>query len=145
MFGFFGTKPKDGPPNSVGEAKKLIDWFGPDRGGEIIRAGAMSGNVFCQIFLSQAALSIPADKRNEKIQRDLETFTEMAATSGDAESQFNLGKLCMAKIDARAEYLNHDDIENIIKAKHWYLMAARQGLNEAKLSLKNLEVFDFTN
>lgn len=143
MFGIFGGKPNDGPPNNVGEAKRLIDRLGQSRGGEIIRAGAMSGNPFCQIFLSQAALFISTEKRNTKIQHDLEIFTEMAAKSGDAGSQFNLGKLYMAKIDASAEYLDHDDIENIKNAKHWYGMAARQGLREAKDSLKNLEVFDF--
>ena len=143
MFGIFGGKPKDGPPNSVGEAKKLIERLGQARGGEIIRDGALSGNVFCQIFLSQAGLFIPAERRNDKIQHDLEVFTEMAAKSGDAGSQFNLGKLYMAKIDAGAEYLDHDDIENIKKAKHWYGLAARQGLREAEDSLKNLDVFDF--
>lgn len=143
MFRIFGRKPNDGPPNSVGEAKKLMERLGQTRGGEIIRAGALSGNVFCQVFLSQAALLIPAERRNDKIQHDLETFTEMAAKSGDAGSQFNLGKLYMAKIDTSAEYLDHDDIENIKKAKHWYGIAAKQGLLEANNSLKNLEVFDF--
>ena len=143
MFGIFGGKPKDGPPNSVGEAKKLIERLGQARGGEIIRTGALSGNVFCQIFLSQAALFIPVERRTAKIQHDLEIFTEMAAKSGDAGSQFNLGKLYMAKIDAASEYLDHDDIENIKNAKNWYGMAAKQGLREAKESLKNIEVFDF--
>jgi TPR repeat protein len=143
MFGIFGGKPKDGPPNSVGEAKKLIERRAQARGGEIIGTGALSGNVFCQIFLSQAALFIPVERRTDKIQHDLEIFTEMAAKSGDAGSQFNLGKLYMAKIDAASEYLDPDDIENIKNAKHWYGIAAKQGLREAKESLKNLEVFDF--
>lgn len=143
MFGIFGGKSKDGPPNSVGEAKKLIERLGQARGGEIIREGALSGNVFCQIFLSQAALFIPAERRSAKIQHDLEIFTELAAKSGDAGSQFNLGKLYMAKIDAGAEYLDDDDVDNIKKAKHWYALAANQGLREAKESLKNLEVFEF--
>ncbi|WP_207081339.1 sel1 repeat family protein [Novosphingobium sp. KA1] len=143
MFGIFGQKPKDGPPNSVGEAKKLIERLGQSRGGEIIRAGALAGNVFCQIFLSQAGLSIPKERRNDKLQHDLVMFTEMAAKSGDAGSQFNLGKLYMDKIDASAEYLDQDDIDNIKQAKYWYGMASRQGLPEAIRSLKNLEVFDF--
>lgn len=143
MFGIFGQKPKDGPPNSVGEAKKLIERLGQSRGGEIIRAGALSGNVFCQIFLSQAGLSIPKERRSDKVQHDLAMFTEMAAKSGDAGSQFNLGKLYMDKIDASAEYLDQDDIDNIKQAKYWYGMASRQGLPEAMRSLKNLEVFNF--
>lgn len=143
MFGIFGGKPKDGPPNSMSEAKKLMERLGPARGGEIVRAAAMSGNVFCQVFMSQMALCLLADEESEKIKRDLEIFTEMAAKSGDAGSQFNLGKLYMAKIDANVEYFSSDDIENIKQAKHWYSMAAKQGLREAKASLKNLEVFEF--
>lgn len=41
------------------------------------------------------------------------------------------------------EYFSPEDIENIKQAKHWYSMAAKQGLHEAKASLKNLEVFEF--
>lgn len=65
MFIIFGGKPKDGPPNNAGEAKKLFERVGMSRGGEIIRDAAMSGNLFCQIFLSQAALFIPVENRNE--------------------------------------------------------------------------------
>ena len=143
VFNIFGGKQKDGPPNNASEAKKLFERVSPSRGGEIIRDAAMSGNPFCQIFLSQAALFIPVENRNEKIQRDLVIFTEMAAESGDAGSQFNLGKLYMAKINARAKSLNQDDIKNIKQAKHWYGLAAKQGLREAIVSLRNLEVFDF--
>lgn len=51
MFGIFGRKPKDGPPNSVGEAKKLMERLGPARGGEIIRTAAISVNISRSRFI----------------------------------------------------------------------------------------------
>lgn len=143
MFGLFGKNEDSVPPQNISEAKKLIGKIGQYKAGEIIKNGALSGNVFCQIFMSQVGLSISQEKRTVEMERDLEKFTELAAKSGDAGSQYNLAKLYMNKLDANAEYLNETDIQNIKNAKFWHGEAAKQGLAEAKASLKNLEVFDF--
>lgn len=143
MYGFFGKKIVDTPPTNVDEAKRLLAALGPAHAGQIIRTAAMSGNVFCQIFLAQGALYIPKEKRTQSIQSDFENFTKMAAESGDAGSQHNLGKIYMSKVRSDAEFLSEDDIENIRTAKVWYGKAAAQNLPEAKASLKNLEVFEF--
>jgi len=143
MFGLFGKNENNNPPSNISEAKKLIGKIGQAESSKIIRTGALSGNVFCQIFLSQVGLSIQPQKRTEEMQRDLEIFTELAAKSGDAGSQYNLAKLYMNKIDAKAQYLSDADAQNIKNAKFWHGEAAKQGLAEAKASLKNLEVFDF--
>lgn len=143
MFGFFGRKPKDDLPNSLGEALNLIERLGPARAGAIIKSGAMSGNTFCQIFLSNGELIFSNEVEIVENHRDVYLFTEMAAKSGDAGSQFNLGKLLMLKVDADSEYFTQEDIDNIKLAKHWYGMAAKQGLQEAKEILKDLEVFEF--
>lgn len=93
MFGIFGGKPKDKPPNCVREVKKFIERLGQARGGEIIRDGALSGNVFRQILLYQAGLFIPAESRNDKIQHDLEVFTEITARHGLREAKDSLRNL----------------------------------------------------
>jgi TPR repeat protein len=143
MFGLFGKNENNNPPNNISEAKRLIGKLGQAESSKIIRAGALSGNVFCQVFFSQLGLSIPMDKRTSEMQADLEKFTELAARSGDAGSQYNLAKLYMNKLDANAQYLDNTDIQNIKNAKFWHGEAAKQGLAEARVSLKNLEVFDF--
>lgn len=143
MFGLFGRNENSAPPQNISEAKKLIGKIGQSKAGEIIRNGALSGNVFCQVFMSQVGLSISKNKRTTEMEKDLEKFTELAAKSGDAGSQYNLAKLYMNKLDTSAEYLNETDIQNIKNAKFWHGEAAKQGLAEAKVSLKNLEVFDF--
>lgn len=143
MFGLFEKNESKSPPHNIAEAKKLIGKIGQIEASKTIRIGALSGNVFCQIFLSQVGLSIPREKRTEEMEKDLEKFTELAAKSGDAGSQYNLAKLYMNKIDAKAEYLDDEDVQNIKNAKFWHGEAAKQGLAEAKTSLKNLEVFDF--
>ena len=111
----------------------------------------MSDNLNCQIFLAQAALFILTEMKTKNlqiqhdklqhVQHDFEFFTEMAAKSGDAGSQFNLGKLYLARVDAGVESFDQEDMENIKQAKHWLRMAARQELREAKELLKTLEVF----
>lgn len=112
----------------------------------------MSGNLCCQIFLAQAALLILTEMKTknlqiqydklQRVQHDFEFFTEMAAKSGDAGSQFNLAKLYLARVDSDVEYFDQEAIENIKQAKHWLRMAARQELRVAKELLRTLEVFD---
>ncbi|MBY5708869.1 hypothetical protein [Rhizobium leguminosarum] len=145
MFSIFGKRENDNPkpPQNFEELQELIKLLGKEVAGKLIRSGAMSGNVFCQVLLSQGGLSISPENKNSEIQRDIELFTEMAAKSGDAGSQFNLGKLHLEKVDAEAEYLNHSDIVNIKKAKYWFGMAASQGMSQAREMLKQLEVFNF--
>lgn len=145
MFSIFRKKENDNPlpPQNTVELQNLIKRIGKEDALKLTRSGAMSGNAFCQIFLSQGGLSISREKRTPEIQSDIELFTELAAKSGDAGSQFNLGKLYIEKVDATAEYLNQSDIDNIKNAKYWYGAAAKQGIPQAREMLKQLEVFNF--
>lgn len=146
MLKFFNKKNEDTPPSNADEAKKLIQKLGSVRGGEIIRSAAMSGNLFCQTFLYHAWFVLPEDKKTEKLKQDVELFMGMAASSGDADSQFNFGKWHIAKV-ANKQRFDQIDIDNLKKAKYWLELAASQvgstSSKAAKEFLKNLEVFDF--
>ena len=145
MFGLFGSRDSsvEAPTlDNVGSIEKLIREKGFRKAGEIIQAAADGGNLFCQIFLSGAAMSIPAARRPPHVQREMEHYTRLAAENGDPGSQFNLAKLHIAKLDASKSYWNEADLENVRMAKYWHGKAATQGFEPSILGLKKLECFD---
>jgi len=140
---FGATRTPSEPPalSTVGDIEKLFRTLGAQRAGEVIRAAADAGSVLCQIFMSGAGLNIPAERRPPHVQRETEHYTRLAAESGDPNSQFNLAKLHIAKLDTTKGYWEEADLDNIRQAKRWHRKAAAQGLQSSVEALKNLECF----
>ncbi len=142
MFGLFGNKSGgDEPPQSPADVKKIIDKHGVDKAGVIIRRFAdEADNITCQIFMSQAGLFIPVERRTEKMHEDIWHYTGLAANSGDPGSQYNFAKLFINKLNPAGpqdqEYMN-----TIRAARYWHSKAARAGISEAAQALKDLSVF----
>ena len=147
MFGLFGRKIK-----SVADIQKLLKTEGPAKAGQVIRSEADKGNHICQIFLSQMYLGMMDQETNGVILSDLAKnfvrYSEMAAQQGDADTQYNLAKHLMnvASADIRAGEgkLSEFGRDALRDSKKYLLLAAEQGLENAKESLSNLdELFDW--
>jgi len=147
MFGLFGRKIK-----SVADIQKLLKTEGPAKAGQVIRSEAAKGNHFCLIFLSQLYLGMMDQETNDVILSDLTKnfvrYSEMAAQQGDADTQYNLAKHLMnvASADIRAGEgkLSEFGRDALRDSKKYLLLAAEQGLENAKESLSNLdELFDW--
>ena len=142
MFGIF-KKAKREPDalNTVDDLARLIRSLGAEPAGEKIKRAAREGNLNCQVFMSQAGLSIPQSSRTPHVQQETWEFTKLAAESGDAGSQFNFAKLWIDRIDASAESWSEQEWSFIRTAKSWHRRAAAQGFKPSVDSLKNLECF----
>lgn len=101
-----------------------------------IHSGAKNGNLTCQIFLSQMELigltkyandpSISHEKITQ-MQTNFENYTKLAAEQDDVDSQFNLAKNYLMKVDISKGTLNEDDLTNLESAKYWYEKANFNG------------------
>ena len=147
MFGLFGRKIK-----SVADIQKLLKTEGHTKAGDVLRSEADKGNHICQIFLSQMYLGMMDQETSDVILSDLTKnfvrYSEMAAQQGDADTQYNLAKHLMnvASADIRAGEgkLSEFGRDALRDSKKYLLLAAEQGLENAKESLSNLdELFDW--
>lgn len=125
--------------NTIEDIQALFNLHGPEKAGEILRRQALEGNALCQVFLSGAGLQIPKEQRNESINKDIDTFTRLAAMSGDIGSQFNLALLHIQKVNLSQEYFSADDVDNLKEAKRWHQQAASNGFAPSVQSLENLK------
>lgn len=119
---------------SENDVINLIKKFGPAEGGNLARKLADEGNIYCQSFMYQAGLSIPAKDRPDNVARDTERYALMAAKGGDAVAQYNYAKLVFSKVDASGDWITQEHLDFVSEAKRWHLAAAEQGLPEAKAS-----------
>lgn len=147
MFGLFGRKIK-----GVADIQKLLKTEDHAKAGQVLRSEADKGNHICQIFLSQMYLGMMDQETNGVILSDLAKnfvrYSEMAAQQGDAGTQYNLAKHLMnvasADIRAGGGKLSESGRDTLRESKKYLLLAAEQGLEEAKESLSNLnELFDW--
>ena len=147
MFGLFGRKIK-----RVADIQKLLKAEGHAKAGQVLRSEADKGNHICQIFLSQMYLGMMDQETSNVILSDLTKnfvrYSEMAAQQGDAYTQYNLAKHLMnfASADIRAGdgKLSEFGRDTLRGSKKYLLLAAEQGLEDAKESLSNLdELFDW--
>lgn len=142
MFGIFRKRSAGNSDlKNVDDIMLLIKSQGAQKAGELIKQAANTGNLTCQIFLSQAGLFIPAEKRPAHVKRDTELYTKLAAEGGDLDSHYNLAKLYIDQLDVDCEYWSDEDLERIRLAKHWHRKAAARGYQPSITSLKNLECF----
>lgn len=138
MFGFFKEK--------VNEVKKtsdiagLIRTHGPKKAGEIMRESALSGNLICQIGMSQAGLLIPEEKRTKQMNDDVELFTRMAAEGGDVGSQFNLALIYIKRVNVSNHTWSDADLDYMHKSKYWHEKAAAQGCKQSIKCINDINV-----
>lgn len=139
---WFGKKSiGDNTLREIGDIERLVRTKGAPQAGVEIKAAARSGNLMCQVFLSQAAFSVPEHLQNELIKSDMEEFTRLAAQSGDPESQFNLAKLYFGKISPDSDTISTEELSYISEAKAWHRKAAAQGFEPSVQALKRLDCF----
>ncbi|MGO8212105.1 hypothetical protein ACC782_34805 [Rhizobium ruizarguesonis] len=132
MFRLFRSKEPEVPTlDSLEALKKFVNTAGATKSGEVIRKEALSGNLLCQIFLSQASLQFNRLK-------DAEVFTKLAAENGDANSQANLALIYIKQVDPDCDYYSDHDIALIKNAIYWHGKAAAQGFEPSIVELKNL-------
>jgi hypothetical protein len=123
--------------NSLNDIQKIIDQFGPTDGGEALRRLADSGNLICQQFFatgSLVTLESPGKHDSQSLQlaqKNFENYGAMAASNGDVDMQFNLGKYYIGKLDLTDKYLSDEDVEHITKAEFWFRTAKEHGLRSA--------------
>lgn len=142
MFGFFRRKIR-----TVADIQELLTTEGNAKAGQVLRSEADKGNHICQIFLSQFYLDMMERETNDVILKDLSEFfvrySEMAANQGDADTQYNLAKhlMSVASADIRAGggRLSESGRDTLLNSKKYLLLAAEQGLDDAKESLSNLD------
>ena len=147
MFNFFKFKVKNISTQVASQSiasnrdiELLLKTHGAEKAASLIREAAKNGNLFCQIFLSMGALSIPEKNRTAEVDNEIELFTTMAAKGGDPGSQFNLGLFYIKKVQALNDYYTENDIALIQKAKFWHEKAAAQGFSASLKSLENIRI-----
>jgi len=142
MFGFFRRKIR-----TVADIQELLTTEDNVKAGQVLRSEADKGNHICQIFLSQLYLDMMERETNDVILKDLTEFfvrySKMAANQGDADTQYNLAKhlMSVASADIRAGggRLSESGRDTLRNSKKYLLLAAEQGLDDAKESLLNLD------
>lgn len=142
MFGFFRRKIR-----TVADIQELLTTEDNAKTGQVLRSEADKGNHICQIFLSQFYLDMMERETNDVILKDLTEFfvrySKMAANQGDADTQYNLAKhlMSVASADIRAGggRLSESGRDTLRNSKKYLLLAAEQGLDDAKESLSNLD------
>ncbi|MBC2385583.1 hypothetical protein HF209_32015 [Pseudomonas sp. WS 5096] len=142
MFGFFRRKIR-----TVADIQELLTTEDNVKAGQVLRSEADKGNHICQIFLSQLYLDMMERETNDVILKDLTEFfvrySKMAANQGDADTQYNLAKhlMSVASADIRAGggRLSESGRDTLRNSKKYLLLAAEQGLDDAKESLSNLD------
>lgn len=147
MFGFFRRKIR-----SLADIQELLTTEDNAKAGQVLRSEADKGNHICQIFLSQFYQDMMNRETNDVILNDLTEYyvrySEMAANQGDSDTQYKLSKHLMnvasADIRAGGGRLSESGRDTLRDSKKYLLLAAEQGLKEAKESLSNLdELFEW--
>jgi hypothetical protein len=147
MFGFSRRKIR-----SVADIQELLTTEDNAKAGQVLRSEADKGNHICQIFLSQFYQDMMDRETNDVILNDLTEYfvrySEMAANQGDSDTQYKLSKHLMnvasADIRAGGGRLSESGRDTLRDSKKYLLLAAEQGLEEAKESLSNLdELFEW--
>ncbi|MDF4205201.1 hypothetical protein P2W50_01155 [Pseudomonas protegens] len=147
MFGFFRGKIR-----TIADIQRLLTTEDNAKAGQVLRSEADKGNQTCQIFLSQFYQEMMDRETNDVILKDLTgyfvRYSEMAANQGDAGTQYNLAKHFMnvasADIRVGGGRLSESGRDTLRNSKKYLLLAAEQGLDDAKESLSNLdELFEW--
>ena len=111
-----------------------------------IKDGANNGNLNCQIFLWHADLQfIMKDEENPSLPTEVlaslnasfEHFLKLAAVQGDADSQYNLGKIFLCKFDLNKQSHDAKDFSNVREAKYWYEQARLNGRDDLEGTISN--------
>ncbi len=107
---------------------KKLQAQGGDEFMRIVPQYAEEGNTVCQTFLAQASMHMMSLTDDPKLAAHLEEryvkYATMAAESGDAGEQFNLGLFYFKKFDADKDYVDDEDLENFRAAAYWMRQAA---------------------
>lgn len=145
MFGIFKKKVdlSDLSKLKTEDLKELGKTMNDERFGVILRQAAEQGSVDAQVLLSSMLAVLMRDKNNLSNLHGLEDeffkYSMLAAESGDANSQFNLGKLYMSKVDMSDGRLYSDDHDYVREAEYWLKKAQRQGHPNAASLVPGLE------
>ena len=145
MFGIFKKKVdlSDLSKISRSDLKELRQQMNEREFGDILKRAAEQGNVDCQLavvamfgMLMQSYGSNPCPP---EVLKDFEKYSKLAAANGDADSQFNLGKLYMSKVDMSDGRLYSDDHDYVRQAEYWLKKAQAQGHANAVSLVPGLE------
>lgn len=141
-----------GKIRTIADIQRLLTTEDNAKAGQVLRSEANKGNHTCQIFLSQFYQDMMDRETNDMILKDLTgyfvRYSEMAANQGDAGTQYNLAKhlinVASADIRAGGGRLSESGRDTLRNSKKYLLLAAEQGLDNAKESLSNLdELFEW--
>jgi len=135
------VRTEDYPLDNEADFERLVQAAGQAFAGQELRKRAFQGNTFAQITLSQLAIQVINEGHvNERYLRERFEFTQMAAESGHAISQFNLASMFDQMIDPSTP-ITEDDIKNLNFALHWFRKAAGNGITGAQQPIENIERF----
>lgn len=145
MFGMFKKKVdlSDLSKLDKNDFKELSKTLADERFGVILRQSAEQGNVVGQILLASMLAVLMRDKNlassRPRVEDEFFKYSKLAAGSGDADSQFNLGKIYMSKVDMSDGKLYSEDHEYVRQAEYWLKKAQKQGHQNAVDIVPGLE------
>lgn len=136
MFGFGKRKGVNKkPPIETFEDLKKLQVLDEKAFMEVVPAYAEEGNVICQTFMAQTAMHLLSSTNDPTVASHMEEkyvkYGTMAAESGVAEEQFNLGLFFVKKFDNDKGYIDHEDAENFHTAAYWMRKSANAGFSQA--------------
>lgn len=135
------VRTEDFPLDNESDFERLVQAAGQAFAGQELRKRAFQGNTFAQITLSQLAIQVINEGHvNERYLKERFEFTQMAAESGHAISQFNLASMFDQMIDPSTP-ITDDDITNLNFALHWFRKAAENGITNSQQPIENIERF----
>ena len=110
---------------------------------EVVPAYAEEGNVICQAFLAQASMHMMTSTNDPRLAAHMEEryvkYATMAAESGDAGEQFNLGLFYFRKFDSDKDYIHDKDADNFRSAAYWMRKSANAGFRQALECVDDVE------
>ena len=145
MFGMFKKKVDLSELSKLNDEdlKELAKTKKDEEFGIILRQAAEQGSVDSQILLAGLLAKLMGDKKlinsRPEVEEEFFKYSKLAAVSGDANSQFNLGKIYFSKVDMSDGKLYSDDHECVRQAEYWLKKAQKQGHKDAVSLLPGLE------
>jgi hypothetical protein len=137
MFGMFRKKVDLSDLSKITryDLKELKQKMNEREFDDVLKRAAVQGSFDCQLALvAMSGLLMQSYGSNScpsEVLKDFEKYSKLAAGNGDAESQFNLGKLYMSKVDMSDGKLYSDDHEYVRQAEYWLKKAQKQGHPDA--------------
>lgn len=145
MFGMFRKKVDLSDLSKItrSDLKELRHKMNEREFGDFLKRAAVKGNFDCQLAVVAMYVmfmqSYESSSSPSEVLKGFEKYSKLAAENGDADSQFNLGKLYMSKVDMSDGKLYSDDHKYVRQAEYWLKKAQKQGHADAVSLVPGLE------